>query len=92
MEIDANMTNMNWGAVNGLSPTIRAATGAKPVAGSDFFANSTTLETALKNTPDSRPEAVARGQAAVSNADYPSADMVKQLSAFLASKLQSSPD
>jgi hypothetical protein len=89
MEIDANM---NPGAVNGLFPAARSATGAKKVAQSDSFASSTALETALSNTSDSRPEAVARGLALINSGNYPSADAVKKLSGFLASQLQSSSD
>ena len=89
MEIDANL---NSGAVNGLMPATRSATGAKPAAESDSFASSTALETALKNTADTRPEAVARGLDLIKNGNYPSADAVKKLSGFLASQLQSSPD
>lgn len=89
MEIDANMKP---GAVNGPFPATRSATGAKPVAESDSFARSTALETALKNTADTRPEAVARGLDLINNGNYPSADAVKTLSSFLASQLQSSPD
>jgi hypothetical protein len=50
------------------------------------------LETALSNTSDSRPEAVARGLALINSGNYPSADAVKKLSGFLASQLQSSSD
>ena len=88
MEIDANM---NTSAVNGLPPPARAATGAKPVAESDSFAGSTALETALKNTSDTRPEAVARGLNLINSGNYPSADAVKKLSGFLASQLQFRP-
>jgi hypothetical protein len=89
MEIDANLS---LGAVNGLIPATRSTTGAEPAAESDFFASSTALETALKNTADTRPEAVARGLDLINNGNYPSADAVKKLSGFLASQLQSSPD
>jgi hypothetical protein len=89
MEIDANM---NPGAVNGLFPATRSAAGAKPVAGSDSFASSAALETALKNTADTRPEAVARGLDLINSGNYPSADAVKKLSGFLASQLQFNPD
>jgi hypothetical protein len=89
MEIDAKLSS---GAVNGLIPATRSATGAKPAAESDSFASSTALETALKNTSDTRPEAVARGLDLINNGNYPSADAVKKLSDFLASQLQSNPD
>ncbi|MGP8201488.1 MAG: hypothetical protein ACLQU4_18515 [Limisphaerales bacterium] len=83
---------MNTSAVNGLPPLARAATGAEPVAESDFFASSTALQVALKNTSDTRPEAVARGLNLIKSGNYPSADAVKKLSGFLASQLQSDPE
>ncbi len=89
MEIDANLSS---GAVNGLIPAARSATGAKPVAESDSFAGSTALETALKNTSDTRPEAVARGLELINNGNYPSGDAVKKLSGFLARQLQFNQD
>jgi len=90
MEIDANI---KWGAVNGLPAATTSATGAKPPAeAADSFASSSALETALKNTPDIRPEAVTEGRALAANANYPSADTVKQLSDFLAGQLDSSPE
>ena len=89
MEIDAKM---NPGAVHGLLAATRSATGAKPVAESNSFAGTTALETALKNTADTRPEAVARGLELINTGNYPSADAVKKLSGFLASQLQTSPD
>jgi hypothetical protein len=89
MEIDANLSS---GAVNGLTPATRSATGAKPAVESESFASSTALETALKNTADIRPEAVARGLALINSGNYPSPDAVKKLSGFLASQLHSNPD
>jgi hypothetical protein len=89
MEIDANI---NSGAVNGLPPSPRAGTGAKPVAASDSFTSSADLDAALKDSPDIRPDAVARGLALVSNPNYPSADEVKKLSGFLANQLKSLTD
>ncbi|MGD0816554.1 MAG: hypothetical protein ABSA83_23430 [Verrucomicrobiota bacterium] len=89
MKIDANMITR---AVNGLPPPARAAAGAEPAAESDSFASSTALQMALKNTSDTRPEAVARGLNLIRSGNYPSADAVKQLSGFLASQLQSDPE
>jgi hypothetical protein len=76
-------------AVNLLAPQARAATAAEPVAESDSFASTTALQVALKNTSDTRPEAVARGLNLIKSGNYPSADAVKKLSGFLASQLQS---
>jgi len=89
MEIDANLSSK---AVNGLIPATRSATGAKPAVVSESFASSAALVAALKNTADTRPEAVARGLDLIKNGSYPSADAVKKLSGFLASQLQFNPD
>jgi hypothetical protein len=50
------------------------------------------LNAALKTTSDTRPDAVARGLALVSDANYPSDAEVKVLSGFLASRLQTNQD
>jgi hypothetical protein len=91
MEIDANL---NTGPLNGLVPSARPlAPGAQSIAGTDSFANSTAgLEDALQNTPEIRPEAVARGMQLASQDGYPSDDEIKSLSNFLANKLQSNSD
>jgi len=88
MEIDVNM---KWGAVNGLPPAQPSAAGSTPPAVSDAF-NSTSLEAALKNMPETRPETIARAQQSVNSPDYPSDETVKQLSSFFAGKLQNLPD
>ena len=85
MEIDANM---NLGPLNGLTSATRSAPGPKPAGEDDSFADASALETALKNTSEIRPEAVARGLNLVNNANYPSDAAVKKLSDFLASQLQ----
>jgi len=84
MKIDANMKSV---AVNGLPPAPRVPSQATPAVESDAFASSTALVTALKNTSDSRPEAVARGLNLIKSGNYPSADAVKKLSSFLAGQL-----
>jgi hypothetical protein len=89
MEIDANL---NSGALNGLGPVRSPATGSnktQPPVETDSFDGSATLQAALQNTSDIRPEAVARGLALANTDGYPPPSAIKQLSAFLANKLQS---
>jgi hypothetical protein len=83
---------MNSGPVQGLPQATPSATGTKPVVENDSFTSSKALETALKTTPDTRAEAMERGRALLSDSNYPSADTVKKLSEFLASRLQSAQD
>lgn len=89
MEIDANL---KWSPVSGPTPTGRPQTDAPAAADGDSFASSTALETALNNTPDVRPEAVANGRELADNPEYPSDATVKTLSNFLASQFQAGMD
>lgn len=57
--------------------------------GGDSFASTNALESALKSLPDVRTDAVARARQLINDPSYPSAETVKQLSNFLAGKLQS---
>jgi hypothetical protein len=88
MEIDANL---NVGGLSNLPPatTRSSAPAEKSVPADVSFANSSALIEALRNTPDVRPEAVARGQQAVSGDGYPPSSTIKTLSSFLAHKLSS---
>lgn len=86
MEIDANI---KWPAVsNSLPATKPTAAGPEPDAASDSFASSSALEAALQNTPDLRPEAVSNGLTLAADSGYPSGETIKQLSDFLAARLQ----
>jgi hypothetical protein len=88
MEIDAKM---NLGGVSNPTPAKRTSPAATPAQDTDgdSFASSDSLIAALKNAPDVRADAVARGRAAVATDGYPPPDVVKKLSNFLANKLQS---
>jgi hypothetical protein len=88
MEIN---TNMNVSGVNGLTPPGRPAVTTRTALDTASFTNSAGVEAALESTPESRPEAVERAQKLVNDPSYPSSDMVKQLSQFLAQKLNSAP-
>jgi len=89
MEIDPNM---KWAAVNSLPPAKPTASGVQPDAASNSFAASSALEAALKNSPDLRPEAVSNGLTLAGDSGYPSGETIKQLSDFLATRLQGGPE
>ena len=80
---------MNVSGVNGPTPPGRPASAAKTAADTASFTRSAAVEAALKGLPDSRPEAVDRAKQLISDANYPSAAVVKQLSQFLAANLKS---
>jgi hypothetical protein len=84
MEIN---NNMKVGAVNGVITAKRSPAVARASGATDPFASSTALESALKSLPDSRPEAVDHARELINDPSYPSADVVKKLSGFLADKL-----
>jgi hypothetical protein len=85
MEINASM---NVGSVNNPILTGRSLATPPQAAATDSFTSSSALQEASQNTPDTRAEAVARGQALVSDSGYPSGDTIRVLSNFLASRLQ----
>ena len=89
MEINAKM---NLGAVSSPPPAARPVASANPADQADSFASSNALLQALKDTPDVRPDVVARGRAAVTDNGYPPSDVVSKLSSFLANKLQIGSD
>jgi hypothetical protein len=83
--------NMKINAASVTPATAAKRSATKPLAtgGADSFASSNALDGALKSVPDVRPEAVARARVLINDPSYPSADTVRQLSGFLAGKLQS---
>ena len=84
MEINSNM---NVGGLNGLTPIKPSKPAVKNTAVDDSFASSNALASALNNVPDTRPDAVARAQQLIADPNYPSSDIVRQMSSFFASKL-----
>jgi hypothetical protein len=84
MEIN---TNMNVSGVNGLLPPGRSAAAAKTAADTASFTTSAGMEAALTGLPESRPEAVDRAQQLINDPGYPSSEIMKQLSQFLAPQL-----
>ncbi len=83
--------NMKVGGVNGVISAKRSPAAVRTSA-TDPFASSTALEGALKSLPDSRADAVDRAKQLINDPSYPSADMIKKLSSFLADKLTASAD
>jgi len=86
--MEINM-KINTGGIPATTHAKRSAPKPLSPSGGDAFASSNALEGALKNVPDVRPEAVARARQLINDPNYPSADTVRQLSNFLAGKLQS---
>lgn len=86
MEIN---TNMNVSGVNGLIPPGRSVAAAKMAPDTASFTGTAGVEAALSDLPESRPEAVALAKQLINDPAYPSSEMVRQLSQFLAPKLNS---
>ena len=87
--MEINM-KINAGSISATPAVKRSA--PKPLSPNgdgDSFASTNALEGALKSLPDARPDAVARARQLINDPNYPSADTVKQLSSFLAARLQS---
>jgi hypothetical protein len=80
MEIKANSS---YGPV----PLGEAPPARRPAAGGGDVGEFTTtqaLQEALEQTPDVRPEAVARGQALVANDHYPPPETIRRLAVLFA--------
>ncbi len=82
-------TNFSAGGVGGITPQKPAAPAAKTAAAPDAFASSYALDRAVKNLPASRPEAVVQAKALAADPNYPSADILRQVSGLLAERLTS---
>jgi len=80
-------TNISSGGVGGITPQKRSAPAARSAAAPDAFASSKALDSAIKNLPASRPDAVARARELVADPTYPSAATLRQVSTLLASQL-----
>jgi hypothetical protein len=87
--MEINM-KINAGGITATTPAKRGAPKSLSPNGGDSFASTNALEGALKSLPDVRPDTVARARQLINDPDYPSASTVRQLSDFLAGKLQSS--
>ncbi len=89
MEIN---TRLDVAGIGGAVPPQRAVPAAvsAPPNGA-LFADSTNLETALRDLPDSRPEAVDRAKQLITNGEYPSPELIEKLANLLASNIGSQP-
>lgn len=80
MEIN---TNINADGVNGAIPPKRPAA-TRPVSDGVSLSGSTALDNALQSVPATRPEAVARATALISDVNYPPQEIIKKLAVLLA--------
>jgi hypothetical protein len=77
-------TNSGVTGVGGPVSPKRPASVAGQAPEAASFAGATALETALKSTPDSRPEAVDRARELINDAAYPPAETMRKISTLLA--------
>jgi hypothetical protein len=66
----------------------RPATPQKGAADNASFDSSTALNRALSQTPDVRPDAVARARQLIADVNYPPAEAIRKISDLLAMKIQ----
>ena len=85
-------TNISSGGVGGITPPKWSAPAAQRPVATDSFASSNAIDSALKNLPASRPDAVARARELVADPTYPSADTLRQVSSLLARQLTSAAE
>jgi hypothetical protein len=82
-------TSFSAGGVGGITPQKPRAPATKTAAAPDAFASSNALTLAVKNLPASRPEAVARAGELAADPNYPSPEILRQVSRLLADRLTS---
>jgi hypothetical protein len=82
-------TNFSAGGVGGIAPQSTTARAAKTAAAPDPFASSSALESAVRNLPASRPEAVARARELAADPSYPPPGTLRQIAGLLAGQLTS---
>ena len=78
------------GAPPGKPAASAAALPAAEVTSS--FAGAAAVDSALRNSPDTRPESVARAQGLINDPAYPGPGVLKQVSQLLADKLGNSSE
>jgi hypothetical protein len=79
--------NTNPVRVDGAQPQKPAAPATLPSAEVDAFAGSTAINSALRNSPDSRPDAVDRARELINDPDYPDSSTIRQISQLLARQI-----
>jgi hypothetical protein len=82
MEIN---TNLSTTGVDGSLAEKRPTPTSNMPSDRVSLTNSSALEQALQNTPDSRPDVVARAQSLIADPNYPSSETLSVLSRQLAS-------
>jgi hypothetical protein len=85
--------NTNLGSVGSSSPVTKNNSVSKPRASAPNETDSaslTSLDDAMQSSPASRPDAVQRARDLIANPNYPSSQVMSQVSDLLAGKLQSS--
>jgi hypothetical protein len=82
-------TSFSASGVGGIPPQRPFVPAAKTAAAPDSFASSNALERAVRNLPASRPEAVAQARELAADPNYPSPDILRQVSSLLADALTS---
>jgi hypothetical protein len=86
MNINSNFSTKE---VTGTSPTKPVVKRNSQSVGSVSLDGSSALDAALGAVPDVRPEAVDRAKQLINDPNYPSQDVIKKLSSFLAQNLSS---
>jgi hypothetical protein len=81
--------NTNPVRVDGAQPPKPAASAKLPAAEVDSFAGSTAVNSALRSSPDSRPEAVDRARGLINDPAYPGPETLRKVSQLLASQIDS---
>jgi len=80
-------SNTNPVRVDGAQLPKPAVSAKLPVAEADAFAGSTAVNSALRNLPDSRPEAVDRARLLINDPSYPGPETLRKVSQLLAGQI-----
>ena len=80
-------SNTNPVRVDGAQLPKPAAPTKPTVAEADAFAGSTAVTSALRNLPDSRPEAVDRARLLINDPSYPGPELLRKVSQLLAGQI-----
>jgi hypothetical protein len=81
--------NTNPVRVDGAQPPKPAASAKLPAAELDAFAGSAAVNSALRNTPDSRPDAVDQARVLIKDPSYPGPETLRKVSELLAGQIGS---
>jgi hypothetical protein len=81
--------NTNPVRVDGAQPPKPAASAKVPATEADAFAGSAAVNSALRNSPDSRPEAVDRARTLINDPSYPGPETLQKISQLLAGQIGS---